>query len=288
MMHQLASEALELLEILPAMRRARGWRLYGADNTRILDMYLDGGRSVAGRRSGASGRLEKECIDRGLDSSFRTFWKRRLEKEILAWLPGYARVRFFASETEALLALADKDADFADRLRAGDSFSDALRFFAESILVEAPFSEYRTDLAKDPSSRAFGGRLAAAFLPLAPAWSLGVILEKKESEYWEDRAAAAPIPTIKLAAAARSLSDFTAFVKDYGEKNWAAIDPFIAGLFLRSGPWLYPAYPREEHASVFAACLKKHILISPDYDSPSLVPGEFDAGEVSPLKSIRS
>ena len=287
-MQQLSREALGLLETLPAMRRARGWRLYGADNSRILDMYLDGGRSVTGRRSGASGRLEKECIDRGLDSSFPTFWKRRLEKEILAWLPGYARVRFFASETEALLALAERDADFARRLRAGGSLSDALRFFASSIFVEAPFSEYRTDLAKDPATRAFGGRLAAAILPLAPAWSMGVILEKEESEEWGDRAAAAPIPTIRLAAAARSLPDFAAFAKDFGEKKWAAIDPFIAGLFLRSGPWLYPAYPREEHGQVFAACLKKNILISPDYDLPSLIPGEFDAGEVSPLRSIRS
>jgi len=286
-MQQLSREALDLLETFPVVRRARGWRLYGADNSRILDMYLDGGRSVTGRRSGASGRLEKECIDRGLDSSLPTFWKRRLEKEILAWLPGYARVRFFASEAEALLALADKDADFARRLRAGDSFPDALRFFAESVFVEAPFSAYRTDLAKDLATCAFGGGLAMAILPLAPAWSLGVILEKEESENWGDRAAAAPIPTIRLAAAARALSDFTAFAKDFGEKKWAAIDPFIARLFLRSGPWLYPAYPREAHGEVFAACLKKNILISPDYDLPSLVPGEFEAGEVSPLRSIR-
>lgn len=286
-MQQLSREALGLLETLPVVRRARGWRLYGADNSRILDMYLDGGRSATGRRNGASGRLEKECIDRGLDSSFPAFWKRRLEKEILAWLPDYTRVRFYASETEALLALADKDAEFAQRLRAGDSFPDALRFFAKSVFVEAPFSEYRTDLAKDPATRAFGGKLAAVILPLAPAWSLGVILEKEESEDWGDRAAAAPIPTIKFAAAARSLSDFKAFAKDFGEKQWAAIDPFIAGLFLRSGPWLYPAYPKEEHGQIFAACLKNNILISPDYDLPSLVPGEFDAGEVSPLKSIR-
>lgn len=287
MMQQLSREALGLLETLPVVRRARGWRLYGADNSRILDMYLDGGRSVTGRRSGASGRLEKECIDRGLDSSFPSFWKGRLEKKILAWLPGYARVRFYASETEALLALAYKDADFAQRLRSGDSFSDALSFFAKSVFVEGPFSEYRTDFSKDSATRAFGGKLAAAILPLAPAWSLGIILEKEESEDWGDSAASPPIPTLKLAAAARSLSDFTAFAKDFGEKKWAAIDPFIAGLFLRSGPWLYPAYPKEEHALVFAACLKKHILISPDYDLPSLVPGEFDAGEVSPLKSIR-
>lgn len=287
MMQQLSREALGLLETLPVVRRARGWRLYGADNSRILDMYLDGGRSVTGRRNGASGRLEKECVDRGLDSSFPTFWKRRLEKEILAWLPGYARARFFVSETEALLALADKDADVTGRLRAGNSFSDALRSFANSVFVEAPFSEYRTDLAKDPASCAFGGGLAVTILPLAPAWSLGVILEKEKIEEWGDQASTAPIPTIRLAAAARALSDFAAFAKDFGEKKWAAMDPFIAGLFLRSGPWLYPAYPREEHALVFAACLKKNILISPDYDLPSLIPGEFDAGEVSPLKSIR-
>jgi len=91
---------------------------------------------------------------------------------------------------------------------------------------------------------------------------------------------------LELAAAARSLSDFIAFDSGLDEKRWAAIDPFIDGLFVRSGPWLYPAYPEAGHGRVFSACLNEGILISPDYGEPSIVPPEFNAGEVSALKSI--
>ncbi|HWR13069.1 MAG TPA: hypothetical protein VN445_14690 [Rectinemataceae bacterium] len=306
MTQRLSEEALGLIETIPVIRRARGWRLYGADKARILDMYLDGGRSILGRRNGISGRTEKESIDRGLDSAFPSFWRRRLEKDILTWLPGYEGIRFYPSEVEALLALAARDEDFAKRLEAGTRFPEALDSFAKSVFVEAPFSGYRTDAEKNPEHLAFEGCLAIAILPLAPAWSFGVVLEKAGggiaenrktrrgnsgrrnlgSEHSRDEAASAPIPAIKLAAAARSLSDFLAFAANYGEKQWSAMDPFIVTLFKRSGPWLYPTYPRKEHGRVFAACLGKGILISPDYDMPSLVPGEFDAGEAAPLKTI--
>jgi hypothetical protein len=95
-----------------------------------------------------------------------------------------------------------------------------------------------------------------------------------------------PVPAAKLAAAVRAVHDFISMYGNFDEKRWAAVDPFISGLFVRSGPWLYPTYPRAEHGRIFSSCLAAGILVSPDYDRPSFVPAEFDKGEISPLRSI--
>lgn len=302
MMIQLSPGAQARLSSLPVIGRARGWRLYGADGKRYLDLWADGGRSIAGRRAGASGRVAKESIDRGLDAAFPSFWEKRLKKAVLAWIPGYSSLRFFASETEALLTLAAAEGDFAARIGSGAGLNDALDAFAANIRFESPFGKYRRDFGADPAGRAFSGRLAIAILPLAQGWSFGVVLGKGPDDAETlTRAGQVPgeatlprredfsasVPAIKLATATRALADFRIFEAGWDERRWSEIDPYIAGIFMRSGPWLYPVYPESNHGRVFSACLAKGIVISPEYSEPSLVPGDFDAGEVAPLLSIK-
>jgi len=69
------------------------------------------------------------------------------------------------------------------------------------------------------------------------------------------------------------------------EPVWESFDRYGGVLFSRSGPWLFPNYPRENHEEVFLYCLEHGLLISPDYNFPSSVPGEFDKGELGPLRS---
>ena len=93
---------------------------------------------------------------------------------------------------------------------------------------------------------------------------------------------------LQLAASARSLADFLAFAPSFGEAQWARMDAYLGGIFTRSGPWLYPAYPESEHGRIFAACLEAGILISPDWRAPSIAAPEFDRGELAPLGAIRA
>lgn len=301
MMPLISLEAAQLLSALPAIQRARGWRLYTAEGGRILDLYADGGRMPLGRRAGSAGKLAKEMIDRGLLSAYPTFWRKRLENQILSWLPDYAGILFFPTEIEALTALAALDADFLMDLRKGLSLQESLADFSRRVAIEVPFGEYKREAPETPGGSALAGPYALALLPLAPAWDFGVVVARTRDDLsalasttissganvsLELPSRESSVPAIKLAVGARSLADFEAYRKKTGEKAWAAIDPFIVGLFDRSGPWLYPRYAKPKQANVFASCLSAGILISPDYDLPSIVPGEFDAGEVAPLRSI--
>jgi len=295
----------KLLATVPVIARARGRRLYAADGRRILDLYADGGASVMGRREGAADRVAKESIDRGLASPFPSFWEDRLRKSILAWLPGWAGARFFASEADALLSLAGNDEAFARDLAGGAAFSATFASFRSRLLVELPYRAFRTDLpgaacasaegkAKasaegTPEASALGGRFALARLPAAPAFAAGAVLAKEPADVERlSSFAGAPATALGLAASARSLSDFLAFAPSFDEARWSLMDAYIGMLFRRSGPWLYPTYPETEHPRIFAACLEAGILISPDWRTPSIAAPEFDRGELAPLGAIRA
>lgn len=277
----------ELLATLPAIARARGRRLYAVDGRRFLDLYADGGASVAGRREGAAGRVAKEAIDRGLASPFPGFWEERLRKAILAWLPGWAGVHFFASETDALIALAEHEKECVRDLANGAALSTALAAFRSRLFVELPYRAFRTDVPAAPDACAFGGNFALARLPVAPAFAVGAVLVKDTADI--ERLSGFigdPASALALSASSRALSDFLAFAPSFDESRWARIDGMIGRLFRRSGPWLYPTYPEAGHRRVFAACLAAGILISPDWRIPSIVAPEFDRGEVAPLGAI--
>ncbi len=277
----------KLLATVPAIARARGRRLYAADGRRILDLYADGGASVMGRREGAAGRVAKESIDRGLASALPGFWEERLRKAVLAWLPGWAGVRFFASETDALFSLAGNDEAFARDLSAGAAFPAAVASFRSRLTVEFPYRAFRTDLAGAAEAGAPGGRFALARLPAAPAFAVGAVLAKTPADLEAlSGLAGAPPAALQLAASTRSLADFLTFAPSFDEARWSRMDPYLGRIFKRSGPWLYPAYPESEHARIFAACLEAGILVSPDWRAPSIVAPEFDRGEAAPLGAI--
>lgn len=303
----------KLLATVPVIARARGRRLYAADGRRILDLYADGGASVMGRREGAADRVAKESIDRGLASPFPSFWEDRLRKSILAWLPGWAGARFFASEADALLSLAGNDEAFARDLAGGAAFSAAFTSFRSRLLLELPYRAFRIDLPGaacasavvnaeasaevkaeasaegTPEASALGGRFALTRLPAAPAFAVGAVLAKEPADVERlSSFAGAPATALGLAASARSLFDFLAFAPSFDEARWSLMDAYIGTIFKRSGPWLYPTYPETEHPRIFAACLEAGILISPDWRTPSIAAPEFDRGELAPLGAIRA
>jgi len=246
----------DLLAGLPQIERARGWRLYGAGGRRFLDMWADGGRTVAGRRTGSQGRLAKEILDRGLVSDLPSSWEGRFQKALSSWLPSYTGFHFYTTESVVLPFLGG---------------------MASGIGREKPFGSWLDE----------GGKTDLAFvtLPLAPVWTFAALVVRKEADF-EGLPPSESIPTIKLAIATHALAEFREFELGTGESQWSRIDRHIHGLFERKGPWLLPLYHKNAHAGVFEACLAVGLLISPVYGQPSYVPGEFDEGEIAPLRKI--
>ena len=249
------------LALLPPIRRARLWRLYAEGTAegrqrRFLDLWMDGGRSILGAKGTGLGTAAKAAIDMGLARPLPSVWTRRLEKALLETYPGFASARLFPNRDRALAAL-------------GAAFPGA-----EPALLR-PFGEHLRGNAPADS------RFALPLLPCPALLEPGVVLAREGAD--AEALAAEQVPPAALAAAARALREFAAFSRVFGEGLWRKADRRLAPYFERSGPYLYPRCPETEYDTLFRAALGAGLLLSPEYAFPSILPGDFDDGELAAL-----
>ena len=269
---RLDAAASALMEMLPPIRRARLWRLYAENGRRFLDLWQDGGRGVLGAKGEGLGRVAKAEIDLGRGAPMPSVWNRRLASGLHAWKPAYAACRSYLSEERALAA-----ANAAIARISGD------RTWSGEVPLELPFGEY-LDIARAESRET--PRIALAVLPCPAMLCPAVLLLREEPDPRDEALASDLVPPLAAATACRSLAEYARFAEAAPERRWRKADRRIAGLFERRGPWLLPRYPENRHGDVFRACLAAGILISPDYGRPSILPGDFDDGELAPISEM--
>jgi len=258
----------ELLRLLPPVRRARGYHLYGAGGERFLDLWQEDGRGVLGAKGFALGTLAKDEIDRGIlaplgDRSAET----RLSGEILSILPEYKAVRIFQSEAQACARLAAAGG-------LGAQVHEPARI--------RPFSEFERGYV-----RGTAGSPALFILPCPAFLSPAALLfssEKEASAFVSDLLA-----PVQLKAGYKALREFRAYRAKFSEEIWKSTDRYTADLFDRSGPLLYPRGHCAEplcYAELFRSALAAGILLSPSPERPSIIPGEFSPGELKKLTKL--
>lgn len=82
------------------IRRARGFYLYSEKGFRLIDMYLDAGRSCLGRRAGTLTLTVKQKLAKGMLGFFPSGAVQALEKLGTKLFPGYS-LKLFASTEKA-------------------------------------------------------------------------------------------------------------------------------------------------------------------------------------------
>lgn len=252
------------LALLPPIRRARLWRLYAEDSSdgrpkRFLDFWMDGGRSMLGAKGSGIGTAAKAGIDTGLTRPFPSVREARLEKALLARYTGFASVRLFRTEERALAAA---------RSILGDAEPAVLRPFAEN-------------LRNKPVVDTAMPRIALPLLPCPAALAPAALL-------FTNPADAEPIlgdiiPPLLLACAHRALSELDRFAQTYNESLWKRVDGRLQAFFERSGPYLYPRVEYDAYEVFFRTALGAGMLVSPAPELPSIIPGDFDDGELARL-----
>jgi hypothetical protein len=255
------------LRLLPPIRRARLWRLYAEDRAagrpwRFLDFWMDGGRSLLGAKGSGIGTAAKAAIDTGLTRPFPSVREARLERALKSRYPGFAALRFFRNEDRAIAAAA------------------AILPKGEILPVIMPFAEYLTGTSEATP------RVATPRLPCPAVLAPGVLL-------FEDAEVARAVegelaPPLALACAHRSLLELDRFSVNYSENLWKRTDRRLGPYFERRGPYLFPSMgengrPAGDYDRLFIAALGAGALLSPDPELPSIVPGDFDDGELAAL-----
>ena len=290
------SEIDAKLRRLPPIRRARFWRLYAETGGRFLDFWQDGGRGILGARNAKLGLGLKATIDRGLDSPLPSRLEARLSKAALALAPGMRALRLYRDEGRALRALSPLVGGNGEG-RAGTERDEGL-LGSPLVFDPARIGQAKADRATVAGLiRPFGAWLpegavsAASFpiaLPLLPLpRGLGPTILLFADEADAEKAGPGDLlAPLALRAALDALTALVSYEAQADESHWKRIDRRVRHLFDRRGPWLFPKAGVTDWERIFDAALERGLLLSPDPALPSIIPGDFDDGEVARFADI--
>jgi hypothetical protein len=213
--------------------------LYTQSGKRLTDMYQEAGRAILGWEGGNARTVFKNALNRSVSGSFESEESHRLEKAVQALLPGYPVVRWYSSLPTCSTAL----------------------------------SQWRPWQPKMGVSAGTGATEAEAvwFLPPFPLAANCVIVASKAG-LQADFCSSTLFPPCLLAGITRSIYDLLQELPLRGEAGWGHYDAVIKAYWERRGPYLYPKVGRDFYGEFASRCLAAGVVISPDYDIPSLVP----------------
>jgi hypothetical protein len=287
------------------VRRAYDYHLYTAKGVRLLDLYQEGGSAILGWRGGRAKLAFKNILDRGITGTFPTEIDDELVRSVQELLPHYNTVRWYETKERARLACASFLGLWSDIPLiespllhpeasidigpGGDSPLSSAKslygipiwrpwldeaFYAMSDRVDSAFLQNATDT--------LATMVLSSPLPFAGGCTLAVFDTSTPGATVPPSDSIAPA---LLGAIARSYADLGSALFERTEADWARHDKFTSAFWDRRGPYLIPKMRASRYPEFFEKCLDGGLLISPDYDTPSIVPFIADSGEFKSLVS---
>ncbi len=257
---------VELYKRFGAVKRARGCFLYTAKSQRVTDLYQEGGRAILGWEGGSAFTLMKNVISRGQTGSFICEDKvsYRLEKAVSALFNSDRTVLCFSSQKAALEAGLSLFPDGCSLYRPWNSQNEKINISdipALILMPPLPWSEALYILALDSKKLESN---PDALLLVRGAIKLPFALET---------------------AYTRSIHNLIKALQEREEKDWFIYDTVLTKYWERQGPYLFPKVAKEEYDKFALHCLDCGLLISPEYNTPSIVPFGADKGVFTKLKN---
>ncbi|MDR2897698.1 MAG: hypothetical protein LBU99_02705, partial [Spirochaetaceae bacterium] len=258
--------------------------------------YLEGGRAILGWKGGRSLLTFKSLLDRGLTGTFETPEQKQLEQAIRNLAPQHRVVRWYQNKEKAQNACARYLGLWIDDLPLVENEavrnrmfllqSDAL-FQANGICLWRPWIEdawYNIDeeIRESLQDLSWCSADITVFPIPFPAggefYAVAFSTDKGDQILPSD-----PLPAVVAGAMARACNDLYAEIPKRWEQDWQQYDKIIGEYWLRRGPYLVPEIPEEQYRDFFLRCLDMGILISPDFNIPSIVPVGADKSALDKL-----
>ena len=242
---------------IPEINRARGYFLDTSDGKRYLDMALDRGRLIMGHRQKGYGQAMKNVIDKGILPGFPSPYANRLKQAVKAVFGKDCHVYLFKSEEHAKAALTAQGLEYTFWRPLGSNTCDP---------INDPINQ---------KSTATIGLPVIPVLPVPVALAPGVVVSKTELKLAEE-----PVSPVILAGAVRALYNLKTFLTEADYSAWekAGIADACKGKWRVELPYLYPMCTREQYAAVWDTFFEAGIILSYDYDTPSILPPELSDG----------
>jgi hypothetical protein len=254
-----------LLKTVPAVLRARGFRLYTQDGKRLIDLWLNGGAAILGHTPPNLLRELKNTASRGMYSPLPHFSQSRYLKALSKLFPGRS-FRLYAAQPPELTELFT---------------SGAVKLWRPFIDPASPFA-----LAENEP-------LLIPVLPGIQSWRgglpLGLCVTAAESENQLAQLPAGDIlPPLLLSVAARGLYDILASPQR-AKPVLPRVDKALkTSLWRRQGIYLSLKEKTENDTwtALFGKFLDAGFLLPPNQNQPLILPGELSDGEEAKLAAV--
>lgn len=262
----------ELLRLLPAIKRSRGNRLYADNGKRYLDLWLDDGHNLLSYKENLTRTQASNAADKGLVRPYPGLYEKRIKKELIKAWPEFSVIKIFLS-MERAMALAKAI------LSNNDPLLDSA--FFNSNTVDSGFY-----LARPFIGLAAKAQVILARIPCPRIWAPICLMAKSKSQ---EAGALSKIeddlvPPLSHIAGARALASISSLEQQgYTEKAWQEFYGPIQKFFSRNGPYLLPRLKGSAYKEFFMAALEGGALLSPQEDKPSIIPLDWDKGELARL-----
>lgn len=251
---------------IPLIYRARDYRLYDERGNRYLDFFQNGGRALLGHRPGNCFSELKNVLSKGIVFEAPSVYSGRLRRAVGELLPAYPYIRVYehqlrTAEVLRSLGLIRQDEEISDPLLADE---------IPSVSLWRPFLGDNFSLPPVVAPvLPFPGRFVPSLLCFADDPGKAV----PESEICSP---------LLLAGLTRIVYDLLKFIRDCDREGWKRFDlPF----WKRHGPYLLPVCRSEdEYTAMFMSFLENGIFLSPRFPGASIVPAEYNEGEIKILK----
>ena len=260
---------MENKNLIPEIKRSRGYFIYGTNGNRYLDFYQDNGRAILGHRMEGITRIIKSTVARGLTASYPSIYTNRVKRELSRLFPHVGEFRIYRNIERAMASISETE---------GENIS--IDNFVDFPSCTAEFGIWRPFL--DSSLKWEDFKYLIPILPFPGDFGPVVLALNKSNNQLAPSDDLSPMICDMLI---KSISTVIKYSKNY---NPADMSDFESPLWDRTGPYLRFKMEGNEYSVLFNNALKSSVLLPPEPGIPGIIPGDFEKGQIKGfMKMVR-
>ena len=285
------------------VKRARGIYLYTEKSVRLTDCFLDGGRAILGHGGGKAKTAFKDCFERGANGFYDSGLLSAFEKAVKQLLPrDFTTIRLYTEKTAAPLEgisySLESAREKADAALEQTNFSlDNSQKKAEPVLwrpwleISGKSTEQPTGYPKIQIVHNVDGDFPAIVKIVPPfPYATELCVYAFSTACGEEMLQNLPkndiVPAPLLAAFTRGVYDLKIALGTYTENDFKANSKVFEPFFIRNQCYLFPKISEEKYKDFVLKCLDIGIVISPDYNVPSIMPWRANPGDLKKISKV--
>ena len=253
--------------IIPEIKRSRGYLIYDTSGKRYLDLYQDSGRAILGHRMEGLSRVIKSTVARGITASYPSIYTNRIEKGLKLLFPDVAEFRMYENIERAMIFLSQIEGDHI-----------AISDFVDFPSKESTYGIWRPFLNADLKWNKFD-----YFIPILPfPGNFGPVvlaINKVNSTI-------APSDDLSPMICDLLVKSLSALNKHTENNNCMENSNFNSSVWERTGPYLRFKLKSEEYSKLFKKALKNSVLLPPESWLPGIIPCFYEKGQIKNFISM--